>query len=338
MFLWVICLFIYIKNKYVFMGKYFKKSYFKLILIISCHSIFILFIKHKMFNNDNFNSRSCDENKISDSGSCSSESSWYTWEKDDCKSECKDRVKIPKIIMQTWKNNDVPDKWKVSPESIKRKMPGWKYVLMTDEDNRNFVKKYFPDFLSYYDGFTHNIQRADAIRYMWLYINGGIYIDLDFEVKHRLDSLFYTDAEAYFVCSGNIGSYITNSFMASKPGAKIWLEMIEYMKKPLDWYCRGKHFEVMVSTGPIMVNHVVKKSKYVFAMLPSKLVMPNSVCDIKRKVPGAYLQPLEGSSWISYDTKIYNFLLCKWKKLLIFLVILIILLLIVLFIWWLDVL
>ena len=52
----------------------------------------------------------------------------------------KSKVVIPKIIMQTWKNTQVPDHWKRSPESIKQHMSDWQYVLMTDDDNRKFVE------------------------------------------------------------------------------------------------------------------------------------------------------------------------------------------------------
>ena len=229
----------------------------------------------------------------------------------------KSKVKIPKLILQTWKDTTIPDKWKVSPKSIKKYMPDWEYVLMTDKDNRKFIKKHFRDFLPYYDNFPYNIQRADAIRYAWLYINGGIYMDLDFEVLHPLDEMFTSGAEVYLVSSGNIGSYITNSFMASKPGCKLWLEMIEAMKKPLSWYFLGKHMTVMNSSGPIMLTHVVKKSKVIYSMLPGKLMMPCSACKINCNTKDAYLKPLEGSSWISYDTKVYNFFMCKWRKILI---------------------
>ena len=44
-------------------------------------------------------------------------------------------ARLPKIIMQTWKNKDLPEKWKKSPLSITKYMPDWEYVLMTDEDN-----------------------------------------------------------------------------------------------------------------------------------------------------------------------------------------------------------
>ena len=240
-----------------------------------------------------------------------------------------EKVKIPKIIMQTWKNDNIPVKWKESPESIKKHMKGWKYVLMTDEDNRNFVKKFFPDFLPYYDGFDYNIQRVDAIRYMWLAINGGIYLDLDIIVEKPLDDLFYNDNDAYFVNSSNIGSVITNSIMAGKPNVKIWYDMIEYMKRKKPWWAIGKHLHVMNTTGPIALNNVVKKYDRVCSLLPSKLLTPCSICDIDRCIAyNTYLKPIHGSSWLEIDGKIYNFFLCNWKILLFFIIIIIIMIVI----------
>ena len=227
----------------------------------------------------------------------------------------KNRVCIPKIIMQTWKTETVPEKWKNSPITIKEQIPDWTYVLMTDEDNENFVKQHFPWFWSTFQNFEYNIQRADAIRYMWLYINGGVYIDLDMIVQKRFDDLFYEDNEIYLVCSGNIGGVITNSFMASKPLCKVWLQMLEHMTKKLPWWCIGKHLKVMYSTGPMGLTHVIKKTTTSYLSLPTKLIMPCSVCDVSYcRSDISYLLPLEGSSWISYDTMFLNFWLCHWKE------------------------
>ena len=237
-------------------------------------------------------------------------------------------VGIPKIIMQTWKSYDVPPKWQVSSDSIKTVMSDWEYILMNDDDNRNFVKQYFPDFLSYYDAFPHNIQRADAIRYCFLYIYGGIYMDLDFEVQRDLSPLFVSTADVFLVCSGNVSSYYTNSFMASRPRAKFWLEVIEEMKKPLPFYVVGKHFTVMMSTGPIMLSRVARKTNTVISVVPKKLVMPCSICNLDCSTCESYLKPLDGSSWISWDTTFLNFWLCYWTNVVTFLIFLLILLLI----------
>lgn len=238
-------------------------------------------------------------------------------------------VSIPKIIMQTWKTHEVPDHWKISPQSIKEKMPDWQYVLMDDNDNRAFVEKYFPDFLPYYDAFPHSIQRADAVRYCWLYIYGGLYQDLDFEVLHRMDSLFTASHGIFLVKSGNIGSYFTNSFMASVKNHPFWLEVIEEMKKPLPWWVIGKHFTVMCSTGPLMLSRVVNKTKSVVGILPARRIMACNICDLKCDVGDAFLRPLEGSSWIGFDTMIYNFFLCHWRKLVFSVIYLLILLIII---------
>lgn len=238
------------------------------------------------------------------------------------------RVTIPRIIMQTWKNDNVPLNWKPSPESIKRLMPDWEYVLMTDDDNREFIKQHFPDFLPYYDKFEYPIQRADAIRYCFLAVHGGVYMDLDIELQKPLDDLFTSDSEVYLVASGNMSSHITNSFMASKPGAQLWYEVIEEMKKPLPWWAIGKHWKVMNSTGPLMLNRVVKRGKWVYAALPTSSIMPCSVCDEVCDRPDAYVRPLPGQSWCSIDSLIYNFFLCRWRFILLVVVVLIILLIV----------
>jgi mannosyltransferase OCH1-like enzyme len=228
--------------------------------------------------------------------------------------------------MQTWKDQNIPDHWQESPKSIKENMKDWTYVLMTDEDNLNFCEKYFPDFLPYFKSFPHGIQRADAIRYLWLYKYGGLYLDLDIVVVKPLDSLFYSDSELYLCSSGNVGSCLTNSLMASKPGCDFWLKMIDYMKTPSPWWAYGKHLQVMNTTGPVALNYMIKKEGYSYLALPAKYVMPCSVCNITNcKIGNSYLRPLVGSSWISWDTRVMNFFMCNWKAIIIALVLIIIL-------------
>ena len=73
---------------------------------------------------------------------------------------------------------------------------------MSDEENLDFVKTHFPDYLSLYLNLPRDIMRADVIRYMWLYIKGGVYIDLDYEAIKPFDSLF-ASGELYLVESPN---------------------------------------------------------------------------------------------------------------------------------------
>jgi mannosyltransferase OCH1-like enzyme len=49
-------------------------------------------------------------------------------------------MKIPKIIHQTWKTENVPWKWKLYQKKVKQLHPDWEYKLWTDKNNMEFVK------------------------------------------------------------------------------------------------------------------------------------------------------------------------------------------------------
>lgn len=238
-------------------------------------------------------------------------------------------VKIPKVIFQTCKNKEnIPTKWQPSVDAIDRFMPDWKHVIMDDKDNREFVATHFPDYLSTFDNFEYPIQRADAIRYMWLYVNGGLYMDCDIEILGDISFLFREDTDLYLICSGNVGSVITNSFMASKPGCRVWLEMLEETKKEYPWWAFLRHWKVMTSTGPVALDRVIKRGDYTYLALPKKLLMPCSICEGENCTKdGAVVRHLPGSSWTGFDTTVFNFCLCNWQWLIGLLILIFILLL-----------
>jgi mannosyltransferase OCH1-like enzyme len=238
-----------------------------------------------------------------------------------------DNVGIPKIIHQTWKNDVIPEHWKTSPVNWKRYHPDWEYILWTDEMNRNFISDKFPWFLGAYDKFEYGIQRADAVRYAILYVYGGIYSDLDIEPSSNINDLF-PNRGAYLVFSKNdMGANVaTNCFMASTPNENFWIECLTEMMKPYKWWWWGKHMKVLASTGPNMVQRVLNRYPQTVNLLPRTTLMPCGVCDpLPCTNEFSRLHILQGSSWIAWDTKIYNFLMCKFKYILIFLVLILIL-------------
>ncbi len=232
---------------------------------------------------------------------------------------------IPKIIMQTWKTTDIPDKWKPSQESILKILPDYKYVLMTDKDNRDFVIEYFPEYLEVYDSMPYPIQRADMIRPMWLYVNGGVYMDMDYEVLKDFSELFKV-GDLFFMPSFNLGMFITNSFMASAPKHPFWLIYLEHMKQPASLLAITKHFEVMMTTGPMALTSCLQNSKTVYSILPQKFLAPCSICDDKcSDIENGYLKNLEGQSWNGWDSLAMNFVFCKWKYIVLFIILCILL-------------
>jgi mannosyltransferase OCH1-like enzyme len=222
-----------------------------------------------------------------------------------------------KFIFQTWKNTDVPEQWKKPQESVINMNKGYEYKLFTDEDNRNIIKNYFPFFLETYDEFEYNIQRADAVRYCILYIHGGIYLDLDYQCNKSFDELENTLIKPInLVRSINTPNVTTNSIMISTVKKHpLWLECIRNMMKKTPFFIRGKHLKVMTSTGPIMLNRVRKQKKFINDIQLLNIVQSCNVCNINKcKLDSKFiLTPVEGSSWLENDSKIFIWLFCNKK-------------------------
>lgn len=227
-----------------------------------------------------------------------------------------DTVHIPRRIMQTWKTTELPEKWRPTQVSIQQYMPDWEYTLMTDEMNRKFIQEHFPDFLPYFDAFPYPIQQADAVRYAWLYINGGLYLDCDFELLAPLDELFTENHDLFLLASSNTPSVITNGFIAAKPRQPIFLEMMEEMKKDPGLYAVERHLLVMNTTGPLAFNRVVKRLDPAYKLLPSSKLNPYTICETEYTKPNTLLRPLEGSSWVSPIGKAYQWCYCQANYLL----------------------
>ncbi len=230
---------------------------------------------------------------------------------------------IPKIIHQTWKDENIPDKWKKSNEMWKKTHPDWEYKLWTDNMIVDYIKTNYPNYLKLFNSYKYHIQRVDVIRYFILKDFGGIYCDLDLYPIENLEKWFDTNNDIYLVFSGNLFGNFTNSFMASKKNAPFWDDVLNNLHNKTPWFCFIKHFEIMYSTGPMFITNVAKKYKNIIGLLPHKRFMAyNSNENINIIKPDALLIPLEGKSWNSIDTHILNFL-NKYKILILIIIIII---------------
>ena len=163
---------------------------------------------------------------------------------------------IPKILHFTWKSQDLPRQMKAYYDAWCRLHPDWDIRLWTDESMRAFVSEAYPDFLSTYDAYPKMIQRADSFRYLLLGKVGGVYADLDVEPYQPIDSLLGHDCflgieplEHIFPDRHHQGVpfLLTNAFMGSVPGHRLWGEIIARMPGLVDQ-------ETFYSTGPSMVT------------------------------------------------------------------------------------
>lgn len=240
-------------------------------------------------------------------------------------------VTIPKVIFQTWKTHEIPDKWKSSPASIKVFMPSWTHILFSDAENEAFVRDHFPEYIDFYLKLRFPIQKADFIRYCFLYIHGGVYADLDIEFVAPIDDLFVVqskdNAAAVYLLKApqNFAGHYTNFFMASTKLNSFWLLVLRECVEPLPPWVVLPHNIISEQTGLACLSRAVKKamaSKETFIyVLPYKNLVPCDICEgTSEKRPYYYTKFLKGGSWNGWDTHLFNAILCNKIEVLLVLV------------------
>lgn len=242
---------------------------------------------------------------------------------------------IPKIIHQTWKDNNIPGKWKSSPEAWKHHHPDWTWVLWTDSDIQDYINLKHREFNIVLRNFKYGIQKADAIRYFILHDFGGVYSDLDLLPKRNIESYIGGGERLYFLFSPNMNVF-TNFFMASAPGEHLWRRVWKRLFNPeIPNWAIGKHLEVMYTTGPAMINDVIMNYPHTIGFLPRTVFAPMDVSgeygvDVG-KTAGVIMLP--GQSWNSVDSTILNFFYINRVKFIVLAVILSIVCVIIIVRW-----
>ncbi|MCY6381979.1 glycosyltransferase [Hoeflea prorocentri] len=170
---------------------------------------------------------------------------------------------IPKIIHQTWRDENIPDNYLELVDSWKRLNPDWEYRLWTDNDLDTMVVEHFPEFLDQFRAYPNPVQRADAGRYMVLYLHGGVYADLDTRCNEPFDLLWDEERivlahepleHLYEYCRvRQMDHLLFNGTMVSPKDHPFWLSVFEAME-------RARHSrDVMDSTGPVLLTNCVKQ-------------------------------------------------------------------------------
>ena len=193
---------------------------------------------------------------------------------------------IPKIIHQTWKTNEIPEKWLAFEKKVKALNPEWEYRLWTDADNERFVKNEYPEFYDIFKSFSRGIMRADVIRYLIMYKVGGVYLDLDYEVLQPFNFKNYSVVlpQNRSISYGDKQDELGNCIFASVPRHQFWADVISDLQNNppiVDSYS-----QIIDATGPGLLTRIYNNKVYEDIYLPERLVYhppsPNNKKDVDK--------------------------------------------------------
>ncbi|ORY29752.1 nucleotide-diphospho-sugar transferase [Naematelia encephala] len=226
--------------------------------------------------------------------------------------------KIPRLIHQTWKDDQLPSKWRKAWKECREGMPDYEYMLWTDDLSREFIATYYPAHLHMFDSYKYPIQRADSIRYFVLLHFGGIYMDLDIGCRRRLDSLLQGDWEVILPLTKPVG--VSNDLIFSSKGSAFMDDTVHALAAwNHEWITN--YPTVMFSTGPMFLSgqysiytsaHPITPThpRAEVRILPKSLYGKNIAADL---VPHSFFTHFYGSSWHADDAGFITFL-GAWGK------------------------
>lgn len=174
---------------------------------------------------------------------------------------------IPKIIIQTWKTNNLPNKWcKQYVKRLRSTNSKFKYMFFTDKDIDSFIRKNYPQYYKTFKNFKFNIQRIDFFRYLAVYHYGGFYFDIDYQPLKPLEPLCKHDCVFPMEYQRNgdlilkkvgikylLGNY---AFGAKKkhPFIKQIIDNIVKQRIPNNKIPKHDQVYVFYTTGPVLVT------------------------------------------------------------------------------------
>ncbi len=197
------------------------------------------------------------------------------------------RQTIPEKIHQIWIGNDeVPNSVKCYTHTWREQHPHWEYRLWDEMSCKQLIVKDFPFIEKLYQSLSYNIQRVDLLKYLILYSEGGLYVDLDYECLKSIKELIVNE-----VCIGlepksyalfhNCQFFLGNAFMASNAQHEFFKKLISNLmlnlasENILGVSNANKYSQVMKSTGPVMFNEYFRNnnSQYISLIAP-ELIAP----------------------------------------------------------------
>jgi inositol phosphorylceramide mannosyltransferase catalytic subunit len=124
---------------------------------------------------------------------------------------------ITKKIYQTWVTKNLPHRVKDYVDEMLSLNPSYEYELYDDEDIFYFIQQHYgKDILSTYEKLNIGAAKSDLWRYLILYKQGGIYLDIDSHIHKNLDGLIKESDRAIISREGNQDTFVQWCLMFSK--------------------------------------------------------------------------------------------------------------------------
>jgi mannosyltransferase OCH1-like enzyme len=192
---------------------------------------------------------------------------------------------VPRILHQIWLGDQpFPDDFARYRESWLRHHPDWQHRFWTEDTLPADLRR-----TEVYERLRVPAERSDILRLEVLYLEGGVYVDTDFECHRPLDDVI--DDYEFFTAPLKPDGWINNAFIGSLAGHPILDRALNELR-PREFHGYDKH-----GTGPRFLDTLLKDHPEV-TRLPAELFYQTSPGQLADAVATHHA----AGSWKSVDS------------------------------------
>jgi hypothetical protein len=116
---------------------------------------------------------------------------------------------IPKVIYRSWFTQNLPSKVEKSVKKLIKDNPSYEHIIYTDAQIHDYVNANFEkNITSAFNSLGHIVPKVDFWRYLILYRNGGVYVDIDSSINVPLNNIINENDEAIISAENNDDNFV----------------------------------------------------------------------------------------------------------------------------------
>jgi mannosyltransferase OCH1-like enzyme len=161
-------------------------------------------------------------------------------------------INIPLNIVSFYHNvNKMPEKMKLNYNKMVSDNPEFNCQLYDVDDALEFIKYYYNiDVVNAFISLKPYAYKSDLFRYCYMYINGGIYIDIKYECVNNFHFINLIDKE--YLVSEPIG--VQNCLLILKPNNQLIINCIKNIVENAE--------NKIIGSGPLLTGPKLLSEKY----------------------------------------------------------------------------
>jgi mannosyltransferase OCH1-like enzyme len=246
---------------------------------------------------------------------------------------------FPKIVHISYETYDsIPKDYNEVFKSWKITNPDWKIEFHSYKENDNVVKKNFPWLYDTYKNFYFDEQRLDMAKACYLYLYGGLYVDVNYLPLANIDPIFYkTNDELYFAYTNDdTNNLVVTSFMASKPKSSFWLSYLKNIIGYKGFIFNTKYGIINSTTGSHKITNLLNNYNGTIGKLPYNEINSCTECN-QNCNKSFYFRVINNTNnqqfFSDIDVVLFKFIYCFFKQNWVYIILIIIVSIIILIIY-----